>query len=398
MGNAGQVSRRRFGWRVLLAGLVGLLAVPLGATEGVNMIGSGPVQESLAGAGAAHPVDSTWVLLNPAALTVLPRQLSLSYEVFAPDRSLDSSQAPAGNPAGRTSDHASFYIPALSASLGEWQGIHWGLGLFGTSGMGVDYSQARIPGMGGDTRSEYSVAKLFLAGAVDLGDGWSVGAGPVLVMSRMRTDMVHSTGVSSDAWDTSLGAGLSLGVYKTWDRWRFGVAYLTEQFQQEWDEYESLMRDPLNLPPQLQVGVAYDVTERVTLLLDYRLVHWEAVPQWSDDPNDGGFGWSDQHIVKIGVEWRATDRLTWRGGLSHGNSPIDESAVFANGLFPAIMETHAALGVSYQVSACLDLHATVTHAFHESLTDDGSQLGGMGRGTSISMHQSTVNLGLGWRF
>lgn len=360
------------------------------------MIGVGPIQKSLAGAGVASPQDSSWILLNPASLTQLERQADVSVCVFAPNRSLDSSANP---PAGRTSDDSMFFVPTVSAKLGVWNGLHLGLGLFGSSGMGTDYDDPRILGPGGDSRAEYAVAKLVLAGAVDLGDGWSIGAGPVLVLSRMRTDMLDGTMTpSSDEWDYAFGVGYTVGIMKRWDRLSLGASYLSEQYQEKWDEYRSLMPQRLNLPEQVQVGLAYALTESVEVMLDYRFIHWSGVPQWGDEPNDGGFGWHDQHCFKLGVQWVVNPEFTLRAGLSHADSPIRSNAVFANGLFPAVPETHVSLGFTYRLTEKMDLSMTYTHAFYKSVTDDGSQLGGWGTGTTIGMYQNSLTTGLAYRF
>lgn len=376
-------------WLLLLAGLV-----VVQATEGVNTIGQGAVQKSLAGAGVASPQDSSWVLLNPAVLPRIGCQADVSLSVFAPDRSLDSSQ----NSAGRSDDDSIFFIPTASAKLCAWNDIHLGIGLFGSSGMGTKYDNARIPWFGGDSQAEYAVAKLIIAGAVDLGDGWSIGAGPVLVVSRMRTDMFNGVGPSSNKWDYAFGGGLSIGVVKRWERLSIGASYLTEQYQEKWDEYRDLMPNRLDLPEQVQIGVAYAITDSVEVMLDYRFIHWSAVPQWGDEPDEGGFGWHDQHCFKAGVQWRVNEDFTLRAGVSHADSPIRSDAVFANGLFPAITETHVACGFSYRLNEKMDLNMSYTHAFHNSLTDDGSQLDGRGEGTKITMHQNSVTAGLTYRF
>ncbi|MBT7165595.1 MAG: hypothetical protein HN904_22650 [Victivallales bacterium] len=57
-----------------------------------------------------------------------------------------------------------------------------------------------------------------------------------------------------------------------------------------------------------------------------------------------------------------------------------------------------ALGFTYRWSEKLDLHATYVHAFYNSLTDDGAQMGGMGKGTSFSMYQNGVSAGMTYHF
>ena len=77
--------------------------------------------------------------------------------------------------------------------------------------------------------------------------------------------------------------------------------------------------------------------DNVELVLDYRWLGWAELNTLGDQ-----FGWDNQNIVKAGVTWGVTDALTLRGGISYGESPIDESNAFSNALFPAIMETHLA--------------------------------------------------------
>jgi long-chain fatty acid transport protein len=331
-------------------------------------------------------------------MTQLDRQLDWSMHLFLPDRSLESS-VKLGPGSSKTDDDSFFFIPTFSTSLGEWQGLSWGFGVFGSSGMGTDYDTPRIPYFGGDSRADYGVAKMIVAGAKDLGNGWSIGAGPVFVLSRMRTNMIDNTYTPGcDDWDYAMGIGYSVGVLKKWDRWSLGASYLSEQYHQKWDKYRSLMGQRLSLPEQVQLGVACQVTEAVEIMLDYRFIHWSGIPQWGDEPNQGGFGWDDQHCFKLGVEWVVSPKLSLRSGVSYGKSPIDSSAVFANGLFPAIIETHATAGLTYRFSEKIDLHASYTHAFHNRETDDGSQMGGMGEGTEISMHQNAVTAGLTYHF
>jgi len=383
--------------RFIIAGILLLTTTATFATEGINLIGLGPVQKGTAGAGVAAAKDSTWLLLNPAGLTKIPRSVDASFEIFAPERDIRSSTNPG---AGTQHDDNIFFVPSLSASLGccGSTNAYLGIGLFGTSGMGVWYDEPRIAAIAGrDRHSELQVAKIILAFAYDLGNGWSVGAGPVLAISRMRTDMFNGTAPGSDDWDTAYGGGAVFGVQKSWNRCSIGASYLTEQWMSEFDEYSVLMPDSLNLPPQFQIGFAVDALTNLEVAVDYRFIHWERVGMWSSTP-PGGFGWEDQHIGKIGITWKATGRLTLRSGLSHGNSPINDEDVFANALFPAIVKTHLAGGFSYAITEKLDLHATFMHAFKQKFTDDGSTMGGIGTGTSIHLAEDTLTLGLGYQF
>jgi len=368
----------------ILAATVLLAATTVKATEGINLIGIGPVQQGTAGAGVASAKDSTWLILNPAGLTDVGRQVDTSFQYFAPVRTINSTANPG---AGTQEDDSAFFIPSISASFGccRGEGGFVGIGLYGTSGMGVDYDQARVAGQR-DRMTQLSIAKMTLTYAQAFDNGFSIGAGPVLVLSRFRTDMFNGVASESGDWDTAVGAGFVIGVnQKINDRLKIGASYMSEQFMTEFSEYKTLLNGSLNLPQQLTVGLAYNVRTNVEVVLDYRWVGWDQLSTLS-----GQFGWEDQNIVKAGVTWNANDRLTLRSGISHGNSPIGNDVAFANSLFPAIMKTHLACGASYAFDN-FDLNFAYVHALEASATDSGNN-------TDISMYQNSLTLGASWKF
>jgi long-chain fatty acid transport protein len=378
---------------ILTAALLFIATATAHATEGINLIGIGPVQQGTAGAGVASAKDSTWLILNPAGLTDVGRQVDASFQYFAPVRTIDSTTS---GGAGEQTDDSAFFIPSISASLGccRGEGGFLGIGLYGTSGMGVDYGQPRIAGPGGDTHTELSIAKMTFTYAQAFDNGFSIGAGPVLVLSRFQTDMFNGFAPQSDEWDTAVGAGGIIGVnQKIGERLKIGGSYMSEQFMTEFDEYDQLLNGSLNLPQQLTVGLAYNVRTNLEFALDYRWIGWEHLSTLGDQ-----FGWEDQNIVKAGLTWGATDRLTLRGGISHGNSPIDEDNAFSNSLFPAIMETHLACGASYAFDK-FTLHFAFIHALKADVTANGNDMpGNMGAGTEISMYQNSATIGASWTF
>jgi long-chain fatty acid transport protein len=367
------------------------------ATEGINLIGIGPVQQGTAGAGVASAKDSTWMLLNPAGLTDLGARIDTSIQLFAPNRTINT---PLSGGAGKQTDDSIFFIPSISATWDAGNGNHWGIGLYGTCGMGVNYNFGRI---GADTDSDFipdtpqnqvdqmtelAVIKVPLTYARELDNGWSVGGGPVFVLARLRTDMLNPQFVpQSGDWDTAVGAGFIFGLNKKVnDRLSIGASYISEQFMTEFDEYRNLLDGSFNLPQQLTAGLAYNVLTNVEVALDYRWIGWSHLDTLGDQ-----FGWEDQNIVKAGVSWDVNNRLTLRSGISHGNSPIGNgSTTFANALFPAIMETHLSSGLSYQFDA-FRLDIAYTHALEASRYDAST-------GTDISMYQNSLTVGAGWEF
>jgi len=377
--------------RLIITTVFALLAtVTAYATEGLNLIGVGPVQQGTAGAGVASAKDSTWLILNPAGLTDVERGAATSMQYFAPVRTINSTANPGS---GTQEDRSAFVIPSLSASFGccRKNSGYFGIGLYGTSGMGVNYDKPRVGFSTGDTRTELAIAKLTMTYAHKFDDGLSIGAGPIFVLSRFRTDMETSqvfpvSAPADGSWDGAVGAGFIIGVNKRFnEKLSIGGSYMSEQFMTEFKEYRNLLAGSLNLPQQLTVGLAYNVRTNLEVVLDYRWLGWSHLDTLGDQ-----FGWKDQHIVKAGVTWGATERLTLRGGISHGNSPIGSDVAFANSLFPAIIKTHLACGASYAFDK-FNLDLAYVHALDASVTDSSN-------GTDMSMYQNSLTLGASWTF
>ena len=368
------------------------ITTQLFATEGINLIGIGPIQQGTAGAGVASAKDSTWLILNPAGLTDVPRSVDASFQIFAPVRTMDSTMS---GGAGEQKDNSAFVIPEISTSFGCCHGENGslGLGIYGTSGMGVDYDQGRIGGGNSDQTTALSIAKMTATYAYKFGDsGLSIGAGPMFIISRFRTDMFDSTFTpGSMDWDTSYGAGAIIGINQHLGRFSIGGSYMSKQWMSKFDKYTSMMPDSLDLPQQVTVGAAYNVLDNLELVLDYRWIGWGEEKTFGDM-----YGWSNQNIVKAGATWGVSEALTLRTGISWGESPIDDKNAFSNALFPAIMETHFACGASYAWEKWT-ANVAFIHAFENEVTagqDINMPPGTPTDGTKISMYQNTLTLGV----
>ncbi len=92
----------------------------------------------------------------------------------------------------------------------------------------------------------------------------------------------------------------------------------------------------ITLPPQGNLGLAYEATDRLTLLADYQLVVWGWFNALNVDfqryANDVASdftlyeGYRDTHGIRLGAEYRHSDQLTVRAGvLHHGGAAPDET-------------------------------------------------------------------------
>src|SRR5689334_6528346 len=67
-----------------LAGAAILAATPAYATNGMRMIGFGPVQTSMGGASVAAPLDAATIVSNPAGISDVAPRVDLAGQGFTP--------------------------------------------------------------------------------------------------------------------------------------------------------------------------------------------------------------------------------------------------------------------------------------------------------------------------
>lgn len=182
-------------------------------------------------------------------------------------------------------------------------------------------------------------------------------------------------GVSSDpanltnnGHDYSLGYGAKLGL-----QWlllpglRFGASYQTRMHMQEFDDYAGLLAEQgdFDIPPYLQVGLAWNVTQRWTLAVEYQRIYFSEIPALANEPlsraplgaDDGpGFGWEDTRLYKIGASFRAGPEWTFRFGYANGNQPMDADELFLNLLTYSLFEHHYSVGASHRLSDATTLN------------------------------------------
>ncbi|MDX9974657.1 MAG: hypothetical protein RBU21_16855 [FCB group bacterium] len=380
------------------------------ASEGNQLLGQGPLQESLAGAGAATAYDSTWILLNPATLAFLDETRVDGYAMLLTLTRRLEIEGPIGlisnRYAGEMKDTKPFAFPGLALM---WRGAD---GVFATGMMGIEGDRVDFPHSRStlarirneDRRTSLETAAIPFGYAREIGNGWAVGGAAVLGVSRLRTDSLtlRLRPTQGDYhWDTALGAGAIVGVAWRGEAWGFGASYRTRQHFQTFGKYEDLTQFPIDVPPQWQVGLAYRPRPNLELLLDYRHIAWTEVPQFGKPTiPKGGLRWDDQDIVKLAASWTVSDRWTVRGGVSHGNSPIGPDEVFTNALFPATVETHLTLGFSRRLSERDEIHFAYDHAFDRTEEDNGKGdlFSHVGKGTKMGMVQDFFTVGYTRKF
>ncbi len=133
-------------------------------------------------------------------------------------------------------------------------------------------------------------------------------------------------------------------------------------------------------PQMLAFGGAYQATDDLLLVADYKWINWADVMKnfkmsFTADTNQAGLAaafantqmdatmfqnWKDQHVFMLGAGYKFTKEFTGRAGLNIANNPIPNEYLLP--LFPAIVKNHIMLGAGYAISDASSLDASLTYA------------------------------------
>jgi len=418
----------------LAAALLFLLAgAPAGATNGMRMIGFGPVQNSMGGAGVGATLDAGALASNPAGITELDRRLDVGLTWFLPTVDYSATEpVPSPFPAGAfvaqpgvtfDSKRGGSPIPAIGAIFPVGSGFTLGVGLYGVAGMGVDYDPNLY---GGKTLTSYMQARLTPAVAYRISEQWSAGLTLNAMAAQMKWDVAGGFGQVPHDTATSFGYGATLGVqYRPVKTVAIGLAYETRSVFQDFsfDVASHPVPNPAPPPPQVTVpggtdklkldqppvaslGVATTVLQGLLVAADLEWIQWSATngkdkPAFTNDTSMTGsmpwnMSWKDQWVLKVGGQYAVTPALRLRLGYNYGKMPLDADRAFESIAFPAIAEHHLTAGVGYAFGDALVANLGVVYAPRAKLS--GANLNQGIASYETSMSQVSFDLGISWRF
>jgi long-chain fatty acid transport protein len=379
-------------------------ASPAFATNGMRMIGFGPVQNSMGGAGVAAPLDAATVISNPAGLSALQRRADLAGTFFNPSVKY-ASDAGSGNSV--SSDRSPSYIPTLGVVAPMSDALHVGIAAFGVSGMGVDYGRDLF---GSTTMTSYMNMRVAPAASYQLAKGVSVGLAANLMYAQMKYAVGDAMGILPRDTQGSFGYGATVGLqYAPVDMVTLGVAYESKSFFQDFEWNLPTGKDKLDFdqPQVATVGAAMRPLPGLLVAADVEWINWsdtngKGQPKFKTAGADAmpwNLNWDDQIVLKLGGEYAATPALKVRAGYNYGKMPLDKSRVFENVAFPAIAEHHITAGAGYSLGA---LTVNVAAMYVPEAKISGSDPDFMGMGMPVSyttkMSQLAFDLGASYRF
>ncbi len=408
------------------------------ATNGYQLIGVGAYQKSLAGAVTANPGTAMTAVSNPAGLARIGSRTDFSMEAFMPSRSVDFTAM-----GGAEGDSAvdMYGVPAIgwTAPVADGSDFYFGGGMFGTSGMGVDYASTLMmpasampnPDMYWEGYSNLSFWQMAPALAWNVNSRYSVGVSlnidyqSVAFKQRVSADtdgngsaetVMQNFDLSRGASGFGLGLGLGL-LYDLNDKLTLGLNYKSKQqfdpmeFQLGFGDISNgpgaeapagTYKLDLDFPQQAAIGIAFDATPKLTLSADVKWIEWSDTMGKLAVEGPGGMsvamdpGWDDQTIYALGVAYALNNAIDLRAGYNYARSPIGEEAVSSNLILPAIVETHYAMGMDVALNNHWEL------AFHYMLVPEKRLVAPATDanmpGAAISLKERSFGANIGYRF
>lgn len=358
------------------------------ATNGILQIGNGMVAHGLGGAGIANAGEAAAGMDNPALITQTGSAVGVGLTLFNPNRSADFG---AGYVA---SDSQYFYIPQAAYTSVVDPRMSWGIMAYAMGGMNTDYPDTLIGEPSGVNLAGLIVAPTL---AYKVTPGTAVGVSFLLGYESLK--MRNVLGITGDDSATSYGVklgfttavtdGVTLGATLQPKMQMGEIAYFCNAL----DSFGFSGNCQLTLPTMFGVGGKFALGRDVSLVADIMQVEWSGVDVFDF------FGWQDQTLYKLGVEWRASDTLALRAGYNYGKSPIPEKlgVVTMNTWFPAVTESHVTLGASYKLSGMTTLTGYYLHAFRNTETDPagvGNPLPSGFNASRVKMDQNALGIGI----
>ena len=422
---------------LLLSSAASLTAMDAFATEGYFVHGAGARNKAMAGAGVADGADATALITNPAGMAGVDSEATVSISLFNPNRKFTGSgTTPSFTPGGEhKSSETLFAIPTAAVVFKIDDTSSWGISLAANGGMNTNYrgvtnptcqflfgqNPPQVPAdngvfCGGTTGVNISQALISVGYAKQMGN-FKFGVSPIFAFQTFEAlglqafggATLDPTALTNNGSSTSTGFGGKVGFeFTLTEQIRVGGTYQTKIDMDEFDEYAGLFADggDFDIPSNYQVGISADVSEALTVSLDYKRINYSdagsvgnqssiLLPFGSD--NGPGFGWDDIDVIKAGVEWETNDQLTLRAGWAHNSQPISGDNVTLNVLAPGVIQDHFTAGGEFAFNEKHSFEFGVMYAPTEKISGIEVTPQGPNPGHTIQIEMNQFEATFGWK-
>jgi len=417
--------------RVILLSTV--TAMTLFATNGDEMMGLGAKSRALGGTGIAIFNGAENALTNPSLLAKEKSNNEFSFggTAFKTDVSATTTKGNTANPAigvSKTSDEGMSVIPSIALAHRISDTMVFGLGMYGTAGMGTDWRGSTVNAAVGKVdlyNMRSSLMLMQFAPSLAYGkDNFGIGVTAIIQYGALSIDydtadnlgnLKHvGSGISND-----FGYGFQLGgYYNPTKSLTLGAVYKSSIDMEYKDQISkaalafgygsnpaalAAKTDHLEQPAEIGVGVAFNI-EHMTYTGDFKQIKWGSAKGYKN------FGWEDQNVIALGAKF--TQSTYWLGvGYNHGANPIpnntdttsvtgtpnkntngDTMNLFNYAMFPATIESAYSAGGGFEVTKGMSIDLAYTYAPEVSDTVSAATVGVGNITTKHSQMATTIAL------
>ena len=282
------------------------------------------------------------------------------------------------------------------------------IGLFGTTDAGVNLMQLFIvPSVAVKVNENHAFG-------LGVNIVWQSFEATGLQNFDNETYSTESGSVTDNDASTSTGFGGRVGYLgHIGSAVSVAAAYQTRTYMSEFDEYSGLFAESgdFDIPSSFSGGIAFTPNDRLVAAVDVAYIMYSEInaianpllPNLGEAPlgdeNGAGFGWEDMTVVKVGVAYDVTEALTLRGGFNYGSQPIPASETLFNMLAPGVVESHVTFGGTWMLNGQMDISFAYMHAFENTVEGEDSIPMDFGGGEAdLTMSQDSFGLGFGMLF
>ncbi|MGR3375975.1 OmpP1/FadL family transporter [Salipiger abyssi] len=369
---------------ILAAGLccAAFAAVPAWATNGTHLTGFGTKAQGMAGVSLAFPQDALAAANNPAGMAFVGHRLDLNSQMIL--------LRTEGRFGGLDNEGTGF---ALVPEIGYNRPLNdrWTIGVSTAAGGGsAKYDDQLFTGASDGTEGLYQSTIVLPTVTYKAAPNLAFGASLALGIHGLNLE--NLPGVPDHGMEFATGAGLRLGVmWQPTETVTIGAMYGSKiemgELKGYSDDVLASVDGEIDLPEQWGLGIAVELSDRLTLAADYMRINW------TDTQFHDVFGFRDQNVYRVGLSYQMRPDLTLRGGVTFADRHFDDDFVNAIPLIPAIDSNVIAAGFTKDFGNGRELSGGIEYDFGERA--DGS-------GPSSGAHMDTdfvvLSVGYAWKF
>lgn len=410
-----------------LAALTLLASFDANATLGIFEHGTGIKSLGYGGISYIGIDESTAISANPALAISQGSRFDIGSDLLI----VRGGTRFTGNLAGPDRHYASdgkkyFPIPQMGMTLPIAD--HWAFGVSAfAAGLGPDYPDspyarfASTPEIAERSKvalNTFKVAGISLVLAHEVMPGQSIGLSANLQHQSLSIQGTEPFAPLSSAPEFvgdqgqhgAFGGSITLGWTGKLNPWLDGaLSYRSPTWTQKIEQYRGILPDQgkLALPSIFGGALLIEPNPEWRVALEYQHFHYQGSNGFSNTidllgqgralgTTDGpGFGWNNQNVYKLGLQYQATQSLVLRLGASYATQVMPRSQTLFNALAPATVRFNFTGGFTLAIDADSEISLFAAASEHGTVRGENSIPAAFGGGEADIDFQS-INAGISY--